>query len=173
MAKTALQFILLYVVMVLAQVIVFNHICLFGYAVPLVFIYLIIKLPMTMNVNWVLTISFLLGLTIDIFSDTQGMNSLACTILGVLRRPVLRLYFPREDEMSTPQPSFRSLGVSVYLKYVFSISLIYCTLFFLIETFSFFNTLRLFIKIASSTLLTFIIIIAIDSLTSRRREKRL
>lgn len=173
MAKTVLQFVILYVLMVLAQVIVFNHICLFGYAVPLVFIYVILKLPVTMHVNWVLTISFLLGLTIDIFSDTQGMNALACTILGLSRKPVLRLYFPREDEMSTPQPSFRSLGVSVYLKYVFSISLIYCALFFFIETLSLFNPLRLFIKIASSSLLTFIIIIAIDSLTTRRREKRL
>lgn len=173
MVKTALQFILLYVTMVLAQVIVFNHICLFGYAVPLVFIYLIIKLPMTLNTNWVLTVSFLLGMTVDIFSDTQGMNSLACTVIGALRKPVLRLYFPREDEMTTPQPSARSLGLAVYLKYVFSISLIYCTLFFLIESFSLFNPVRLLIKIASSTLLTFIIIIAIDSLTSRRREKRL
>ena len=159
--------------MVLAQVIVFNHICLFGYAVPLVFIYLIIKLPMTISTNWVLTVSFLLGLTIDIFSDTQGMNSLACTLLGVLRRPVLRLYFPREEEMSMPMPSFRSLGVAVYLKYVFSISLIYCALFFMIESFSLFNPMRLLIKIASSALLTFIIIIAIDSLTFRRNEKRL
>ena len=173
MVKTALQFVILYVLMVLAQVIVFNHICLFGYAVPLVFIYLIIKLPMTMSINWVLTVSFLLGLTIDIFSDTQGMNSLACTILGVLRRPVLRLYFPREEEMSMPMPSFRSLGVAVYLKYVFSISLIYCALFFMIESFSLFNPMRLLIKIASSALLTFIIIIAIDSLTFRRNEKRL
>lgn len=173
MVKTALQFILLYIVMVMAQVIVFNHICLFGYAVPLVFIYPILKLPVTLNTNWVLTISFLLGLTIDIFSDTQGMNSLACTILGVLRKPVLKLYFPREDEMTSPLPSFRSLGLAVYLKYVFSISLIYCTLFFLIESFSLFNPLRLITKIGSSSLLTFIIIIAIDSLTSHRREKRL
>jgi len=173
MAKTALQFILLYIVMVMAQVIVFNHICLFGYAVPLVFIYLILKLPVTLNTNWVLTISFLLGLTIDIFSDTQGMNSLACTLLGAIRKPVLKLYFPRDDEMTSPQPSTKSLGVAVYLKYVFSISLIYCSLFFLIESFSLFNPLRLITKIASSSLLTFILIIAIDSLTSRRNEKRL
>ena len=112
MVKTALQFVILYVLMVLTQVIVFNHICLFGYAVPLVFIYVIIKLPVTLNVNWVLTLSFLLGLTIDIFSDTQGMNSLACTILGILRKPVLHLYFPREDEMSTPQPLARRGGIS-------------------------------------------------------------
>lgn len=173
MVKTTLQFVILYAIMVLTQVIVFNHICLFGYAVPLVFIYLIIKLPITLHTNWVLTVSFFLGLTIDIFSDTQGMNALTCTLLGVLRKPILHLYFPREDEMSTPTPSMRSLGMSVYLKYVFSVSLIYCLLFFFIETLSFFNPLRLFIKIASSTFLTFIILIAIDSLTSTRREKRL
>lgn len=173
MLKTVIQFLILYVLMVLAQVIVFNRICLFGYAVPLVFIYFIVKLPVTLHINWVLTVSFLMGLTIDIFSDTQGMNALACTILGLIRKSVLHLYFPREDEMTASQPSLRSLGVSVFLKYVFSISLLYCILFFFIESFSLFNPVRLFVKIASSTLLTFIIITAIDSLTSRRHEKRL
>lgn len=38
MSKTALQFIVLSVVLVLAQVLVFNHICLFNLAVPMVFI---------------------------------------------------------------------------------------------------------------------------------------
>lgn len=173
MLKTVIQFFILYVLMVLAQVIVFNRICLFGYAVPLVFVYFIIKLPVTLHINWVLTVSFLLGLTIDIFSDTQGMNALACTVMGLMRKSVLHLYFPREDDMTSSQPSMRSLGVSVYLKYVFSISLIYCTLFFFIENFSLFNPGRLFIKIASSTLLTFIILTAIESLRSRRNEKRL
>lgn len=173
MTKTALQHIALFIILVLAQVVVFNHICLFGCAVPLVFVYFIMQLSTTLSTNWVLTLSFLMGMTIDIFSDTQGMNALACTFLGALRRPVLHLYFPREDEMPNPVPSMRSLGVSTYLKYAFSLSLIYCALFFLIEAFSFFNPGRLILKIVSSTALTFVIIVAIDSLTSRRREKRL
>ena len=44
MSKTVLQFILLGFILVLAQVIVFNHICLFNVAVPLVFIYLLVRL---------------------------------------------------------------------------------------------------------------------------------
>ena len=173
MTKTALQHIALFIILVFVQVVVFNHICLFGCAVPLVFIYFIMQLSTSLSTNWVLTFSFLMGMTIDIFSDTQGMNALACTLLGALRRPVLHLYFPREDEMPNPVPSMRSLGMSTYLKYVFSLSLIYCTLFFLIEAFSLFNPGRLILKILSSTALTFVIIVAIDSLTSRRREKRL
>ena len=48
MSKTTLQFILLGLILVLAQVIVFNHICLFNVAVPMVFIYLIIRLPLSL-----------------------------------------------------------------------------------------------------------------------------
>lgn len=69
MSKTVLQFILLGFILVLAQVIVFNHICLFNVAVPLVFIYLLVRLPITLSVNWMLTIGFFLGLTVDIFSE--------------------------------------------------------------------------------------------------------
>lgn len=56
-----LQFILLGFILVLAQVIVFNHICLFNVAVPLVFIYLLVRLPITLSVNWMLTIGFFLA----------------------------------------------------------------------------------------------------------------
>lgn len=173
MTKTFIHFLFIFIVMTIAQVIVFNHICLFGVALPLVFIYTNIKLPMTLNVNWVMTVGFLAGMTVDIFSDTQGMNALACTILSAVRRQILHLYFPREDEMSFPEPSARSLGAGVYMKYAFSMVLVYCALFFVIEAFSFFDPVRLIAKILGSTILTFIIIVAIDSITSSRSEKRL
>lgn len=173
MAKSFINFLSLFIILILAQAVVFNHICLFGVALPLVFIYLIIKLPVTMNINWIMTIGFITGISVDIFSDTQGMNALACTILSALRLPVLRLYFPREDEMSVPVSSMRSLGPAVFMKYTLSLSVIYCALFFLIESFSLFDPIRLLTKIISSSLLTFVIIVAIDALTTRRREKRL
>lgn len=110
MSKLTLQFILLGVILVFAQVIVFNHICLFNVGVPMVFIYLIIRLPITLAVNWVLTIGFFLGLIVDVFSDTYGMNAVACTVLAMLKRPVLRLYVPREEDLVRPEPSMMSLG---------------------------------------------------------------
>ncbi|MDE5915268.1 MAG: rod shape-determining protein MreD, partial [Duncaniella sp.] len=100
MSKTVLKFILLGIILVLAQVIVFNHICLFNVAVPLVFIYLILRLPITRSLNCLLTISFFLGLIVDIFSDTYGMNTVSCTILAMCRRPILRLYVPREEDLT-------------------------------------------------------------------------
>lgn len=173
MSKTLLQFILLGIILVLAQVIVFNHVCLFNVAVPMVFVYLIIRLPITLSVNWVLTISFVLGLIVDIFSDTYGMNTVACTILGGLRRPVLRLYVPREEDLTRPEPSMLSLGVGVYFKYLLTMTLIYCTLIFAIEVFTFFNPLQLVLRIVFSTLLSVLIMLGIDTLMTPRSEKRL
>ena len=109
MTKSTIQLTVLTIVLILAQGIVFNHICLFGVAVPLVFIYALLKLPVTLTVNWVLTICFAIGLSVDIFSDTYGMNALACTLLAMCRRPVLRLYMPRGEEPADPVPSSASI----------------------------------------------------------------
>ena len=117
MTKSIVQFSLLFVILVLAQAIVFNNICLFNVAVPFVFIYFIISLPITLSTNWVLTLSFIAGLSVDIFANTQGMNALACTLIAMSRRSILHLYFPREDELTIPEPSIKSLGMEVYVKF--------------------------------------------------------
>lgn len=172
-SKTVLQFILLGFILVLAQVIVFNHICLFNVAVPLVFIYLLVRLPITLSVNWMLTIGFFLGLTVDIFSDTYGMNTLACTIEAMMRKPILRLYVPREEDLTRPEPSMYSLGTATYLKYLLTLTLLYCSLIFLIEAFTFFNPVRLLMRIVFSTILSMALMIGIDSFMTPQSEKRL
>ena len=65
--------------MVLLQAVLFNHICLFNIAVPFVFITFIMRLPLSININLLIALSFFTGLSVDVFSDTQGMNALACT----------------------------------------------------------------------------------------------
>ena len=88
MNKTAIILIALFLVLVPAQAVIFNNLILFNIALPLVFIYLIISLPVTLSTNWSLTIGFVTGLAVDIFSDTSGMNALACTTLAFIRKPV-------------------------------------------------------------------------------------
>ena len=173
MTKSTIQLTVLTTVLILAQGIVFNHICLFGVAVPLVFIYALLKLPVTLTVNWVLTIGFAIGLSVDIFSDTYGMNALACTLLAMCRRPVLRLYMPRGEEPADPVPSSASIGRSVYLKYLVTLTLLFCIFIFVIESFTFFNIWRLILRIICSAVLSVALMLGLDCLFSRRREKRL
>lgn len=172
MTKNAVVSSILFIIMVLLQVIC-NRICLFNIAVPFVFIYFIFRLPMTLSANWVITLSFLIGLTIDIFSNTAGMNAMACTVIGAMRRPIFSIYFPREDEMSNPIPSIRTLGFGNYIKYMFTLTLLFCILIYIIQLFTFSNFLLTFYRIIGSSILTALIIIGFDSLATTNREKRL
>ncbi|MCM1021444.1 MAG: rod shape-determining protein MreD [Muribaculum sp.] len=168
MTKTVFQFIILFIVLSLAQALLFNNICLFNVAVPFVFIYFIIRLPITLGTNWVLTLSFLLGLSVDICANTQGMNALACTILAMSRRGILHLYFPREDELSNPEPSVRSLGINVYSRYLLTFVVAYCIVIYTIEACSFFLPFLMLMRIIFSSLLTFLLLLGLDILLSQR-----
>lgn len=173
MNTTVLRFFFLSLLMVLLQVVVFNHIHLFGIAVPLVFIYVIIKMPLSVSTTVLLTVSFFLGLAVDIFSNTPGMNALACTILAFLRRPVIALYLPHGDDYVADEPSIRGFGTWLFVRYALTLVLIYCILLFLIEAFSLFDPLYLILHVIGSTLLTFVLILCFDSFSLGRREKRL
>ncbi|MGN1237775.1 MAG: rod shape-determining protein MreD [Muribaculaceae bacterium] len=171
MIKTVLQFIALFIILTLVQV-VCNHICIFGVAIPIVYIYFIIRLPINLSVNWAMTLAFLLGLTIDIFSNTQGMNALACVVAAALRRPVFSLYFAREDDLANPIPSIQTLGFGIYIKYLLSMVLLFCILLFSIQAFTLHNLQTTLLRIAASTILSTLLIFGIDSLDTKR-EKRL
>ncbi len=172
MNKTILQIIVLFIVMILAQVVCYK-ILLFNVAIPIVFIYLILRLPINWNLNINLTIAFLMGLMVDITVNTPGMNALCCTLLAAVRYPVFALYVSRENEMSNPVPSVDTLGFNVYLKYMATLTVLYCTMLFTIQAFTIRNWPLTLGRIAASSLLTIILLLAIDSLVSTRREKRL
>lgn len=173
MGRTLINLLILFFLLIFAQVIIFNNICLFNIAIPIVFIYFIIRLPITININWALTIAFFTGLTVDVFSNTQGMHALSCTIITFVRRDILRLYISREEDIADGVVSIKSIGMSSFLKYTFTIILLYCFVIFCIEAFTFFNPLLLMSKIITSTLLSFVIILGIDRIANNQREKRL
>lgn len=171
MIKTFIHFLVLFIVMVLVQI-VCNNICLFGVAVPLLYIYFIVRLPINISPNWTMTLSFLMGLIVDIFANTQGMHALASTITAACRQTVFGLYFSREDDLADPTPSIRTLGSAIFLKYLFSITLLQCTLLFLIQAFTLHHATITILRIVCSALLSTLLIFGIDSLISSR-EKRL
>lgn len=172
MTKTVIQFIVLFVAIILLQL-VCNKIVLWGIAMPVVFIYLILRLPVNLHDGWVLTIAFFTGLLLDIFNNTPGMNSLASTIMAATRRPVFNLFVSRENDMNIPIPSVDSMGVGDYFKYMATLVTLYCALIFMIQAFSLHNIGLTLARIAGSSVLSIIIIFGLDSLVSTRREKRL
>ncbi|MBR5685174.1 MAG: rod shape-determining protein MreD [Muribaculaceae bacterium] len=172
MTKTIIQFVVLFLALIVLQL-VCNKIVLFNIAMPVVFIYLILRLPVNLHGGWVLTIAFFSGLIIDIFNNTLGMNALACTLMAAVRRPVFNLFVSRENDMNIPIPSVDSMGVGDYFKYMASLVTFYCALIFLIQAFSLHDIMLTLARITGSSALSIIIVFGLDSLVSTRREKRL
>lgn len=105
--------------------------------------------------------SFAVGLTVDIFSNTLGMNAAAATCLAFCRTSLIRLVTLRDVDEGF-RPGIRSLGFSAFLRYALFSSVIFCTLLLLMDTFSFFNPVRLVLKIVTSTVATLLCILCAE-----------
>jgi len=168
--KTAISIVLTFLLLIPAQAVVFNHLGLFNVALPIVFIYIVVTLPVTLSTNWSTTIGFLAGLAVDIFCDTAGVNTLSCTVLAFVRKPIFHLYVSTDDDLAGRNTSARSMGHATFMKYLVTMVLIYCTMVFTIEAFQFFNFRLLVLRIISSTIYSFILLYALDCAVSRGRE---
>ena len=173
MNKSAIHIAILYIALLLVQVLICNHIVLFNVAVPLVFIYFILRCPVNMNTNLLLTLSFAMGFMIDISCDTLGVNSLSCTVLAILKKPLFYAYVQHDDRAGEVIPSISNLGIMTYSKYLLSATAIYCLMVFSLEYFSIEAIQDILISAASSALLTFCVLLGLDSIIGNKNEKRL
>ena len=163
MNKTAIQQIFLFILLVLLQIWLFNDIHLFGVATPFVYLYFTLKLPVKMNRNFVLILSALMGLIIDLFGFTFGLNMFVMVIVGFLRFYFLKLFAPR-DIFEDYVPSFGTFGNFMFVRYVGTMALIHVTLLHLMESFTLFDPLNLVLRILGSFILTVLLICALDSI---------
>ncbi len=80
-------------VLMLLQVIVLNHINFTGYVNPYAYLIFILLFPFDASKTLLIFLSFLLGLSIDIFSDSGGVHAAACVLVGFLRPMLLKFSF--------------------------------------------------------------------------------
>ncbi|MEG1585311.1 MAG: rod shape-determining protein MreD [Bacteroidales bacterium] len=161
--RSLIQYVLFTCIILLVQVLILNNIHLGGFATPFLYIWLILKLPNDLSRPLTITIGFFLGLAVDLFANTPGMHALATSFLAYMKEPLMVLFVPRED-VKNGTASIKLMGMGAYLRYLISAVVLYCMALYLIEAFTFFNFWILMMKIVSSALFTFLLIIGIESL---------
>lgn len=152
-----------FVGLVLLQVLILNQIHLWGYATPFLYLYFILKLESGTSRHEQMLWAFFLGLTIDIFSNTPGMNAAATVFLAFIRPFLLRLFTPR-DILDSIVPSFRSMGNLSFVKYIISAVCIQNLILLSIESFSFSSSLQLFLRVIACSAITIVGILGIESI---------
>lgn len=151
----------IFVVLVLVQGLVFNHIHLFNCATPLLYIIMVLHFRRN-HPRWaVLLWCFMMGLCIDVFANTPGVAAASMTLVGLLQPYLFELFVPR-DSADGLEPSVRTIGMGSYFLYVLIIVLVYNLLFFTLETFNFFNWMQWLMCIVGSTVITMVMVMAIE-----------
>lgn len=161
-----LKRLLLFFGLLLVQALVLNHVHLFGMATPLLYIYFVISFRRGYPKWGMLAWSFVLGLAIDVFSNTPGVASASMTLAALVQPYVMELFIQRDNDDDIV-PCIYTFGPAKYVTYALIITFIYCLVFFTLETFSFFNWLQWLLSVSTSTVLTLLLIVVIDGL---RRE---
>ena len=149
-----------------AQILILNHMHLFGVAIPLLYVYFVITFHRNTPKWAILLWSFALGLAIDVFSNTPGLAAGSMTLIGAIQPYLLELFVPR-DSIEDLNVSIKSLGFGKFTTFSAILIIIFCLAFFALEAFTFYNWLNWLISAGSSAALTLLLILAIESVRMR------
>jgi rod shape-determining protein MreD len=152
MINSILRFGLIFILLILLQLLLFNNIQFSGYVNPYVYILFILLLPVETPAWFMLIISFTTGIIIDMFSGTPGMHSSATLMAGFFRPYVLRVIAPRDGYEAGASPSLMTYGFRWFLSYTILIVLIHHTTLFYLEVFRFSEFFRTMLRVFLSSL---------------------
>lgn len=161
MATDTLRRIILFIVLCLVQGLVLNHINLFGYATPLLYVYMALTFPRGYPRWAILLWCFFLGLSVDTFTNTPGVAAASMTLVGLLQPFVIELFMQRDSEENF-KPTLMNLGYVSYIYYMLLLLSIYCIAYYSIEMFTFFNWLQWVECVVGSLLITSVLVFVIE-----------
>jgi rod shape-determining protein MreD len=167
MNKGLVWYIVSFVSIVLIQVMLMNNIQFSGYINPYFYILFIILLPINIPRYLLLILGFLLGLTIDIFSNTPGIHASASVFAAFLRPFIINSY-NLDDQEKMMIPSISNIGVKWFVKYVAIMIIAHHFFLFYIEVFSFSGFLHTLLRCVLSSIFTFVFILISQFLIFRK-----
>lgn len=126
-----------FILLVLFQGLILNEIELGGYINPFLYVIFIIALPFDTPDWLVLSLGFLIGLFIDIFTSTIGMHISATVFMAFIRVFILKLLRPRDGYEFNTHPSLQHMGIIWYLNYSAILILAHHLFLFFVESFKF------------------------------------
>lgn len=157
-----------FILLLAVQIIIFNNMNFLGYISPYPYLLFIILYPVNGNKSGLLAASFLLGITMDMFSNSGGFHTTACIVLAYYRPYLFKFAFGlsyeyqtiRLNDVLTPE-RFTFILLSVIIHHL---------ILFTLEAFQFTLILDVLIRTLLSSLFTLIICIIIIYLIKPNRR---
>ncbi len=167
MNRKPVWYIISFIVIVLIQVLFLNNLQFSGYINPYFYILFILILPVNIPKYLLLILGFILGITIDIFSNTPGIHASATVLISFIR-PFLFNTSNLDDQEKSMLPTVSNLGLLWFLRYAAVLILVHHLFLFYIEAFSFNGFLNTLLRSFFSSIFTFIFVIISQFLIFRK-----
>jgi rod shape-determining protein MreD len=154
-SRTIFTDILIMAFLVSLQFFVLNRIVIFGKYTPVLYPVFVMFYPFFRNKFQFLALSFLIGLVMDTFMNTGGINAFATTLIAYFRT----LIFRTSTDTSTDFFSFQSLQWSQFLLFLLSSIFLHQLLVQYIEFFKFSRIFEILLNVLVTTGISFIFIV--------------
>lgn len=155
-----------FIILALVQGLVLNHVHLFDVATPMVYVFFVLTFRRNSFRAGMLIWSFLLGLVVDIFSNTPGVGAASMTLMAFIQPYLLFLIMPR-DSAEDMEVSMTTLGMARFTYFTLIVSFLFCLVFFTLEVFSFNHWLYWLECVGGSWVLTFVLILVVERFRCR------
>ena len=158
---------ILFISLVLLQVIVLNNINFLGYINPFLYILFIFYYPIEKIDYNLIFLSFFLGLSIDYFSNTGGINAAATLLIAFIRVPVLKVVIGKR-ELDYSSLSIDKLPFGRKYTYILALTLIHHLTIFGLEYFKWSSFGIILQKTLLTTVFTMILVMISFTFVSRK-----
>lgn len=147
------------VILVLIQVFLLNNIQFSGFVNPYFYVLFIILLPFETPGWLLLSLSFVLGITIDLFSNTPGLHASATVFMAFLRPLVLDYFAPRDGYVPGTFPRIYYYGFGWFFQYSAILILGHHFFLFYLEVFQLSDFMLTFKRVVFSSIFTLLLVI--------------
>lgn len=163
------QVIRFFIVMVV-QLLVLNHLQVLGVCHPMVYVFFLLALPITLPSQMDMVVGATVGLIMDIFSNSLGVHMSACTFLMFYRRHLIG-ELVQDAERLKGDISIYSLGTESFLKYLVLMVPIHHLIVFTLSAWSWSMMGWALLETFVSSFVTMALLYLISSIDNRRNHQ--
>jgi hypothetical protein len=156
---TFIKYFFLFVLILLAQVFVFDHISGIVMISPFIFLYAVLIIPQLQG--WLyLLLAMGMGLTYDVFALSPGIYGAACLLLAYVRDPLIKAF--KDDETDFYSAHITYLGLGRFFFFSLIVSFGFHALAELLKVFTFDNFTNTLQRIMLNTVTSAVLMYLLD-----------
>lgn len=170
MNRSAIVYVVYFVLYLLAQVMLFRQLVLFNTGFCFLYVAFILLLPIETNPLALMAIAFLLGFSVDIFYDSLGLHSLSLILVAYLRNYWLATITPQGGYDAGQGPTLAGNGFQWFLVYTLPLVFVHHAVLFFTEAGGFGMFWFTLSKVMMSLIFTMSVFLLLQYFAFKRRR---